>query len=73
MIGCSTILAPSNAHPPAAAPGVSGLEQPLLALLVALGLVLFAGGFVEEFDRVKIARLGRHVAERRVRDTDVGG
>src|SRR6188768_680023 len=30
VIGCSAILAPSKAHPPAAAPGVSGLEQPFL-------------------------------------------
>src|SRR5450631_1017454 len=29
-IGCSAILAPSNAQPPAAAPGVSCLVQPFL-------------------------------------------
>src|SRR5664280_3547342 len=30
VIGCSAILAPSKAHPPAAAPGVSCLVQPFL-------------------------------------------
>src|SRR5664280_200501 len=30
VIGCNTILAPSKAHPPAAAPGVSDFEQPFL-------------------------------------------
>src|ERR1035437_5294584 len=29
-IGCSAILAPSNAQPPAAAPGFNCLEQPFL-------------------------------------------
>ena len=48
MIGCSAILAPSKAQPPAAAPGVQLLGAALLALLLALGLVLVAAGLVED-------------------------
>ena len=36
VTGCSTIFAPSNAQPPAAAPGVSGFEQPFLRALASL-------------------------------------
>ena len=36
VTGCRTIFAPSKAQPPAAAPGVSGLEQPLLRVVASL-------------------------------------
>ena len=44
VIGWSTILAPSKAQPPAAAPGVKGLEQPFLRAFSSFDLFLSQAG-----------------------------
>jgi hypothetical protein len=48
VIGCSAILAPSKAQPPAARAGRELLGAALLAFLLGLALVLAATGLVED-------------------------